>query len=83
MSNKITIEINPLAIPDLLEGSEIIIKRHKNNIEYFLHAQNPVPENHKKIGERETKLLNILSEAKEDMQKAYDEYLAFNNKEDN
>ena len=72
MGDKITIEINPLVLFDLLKGCRTVIKEHKANIEYLLLAENPVSEEHKKIAENITKSLNILLETENELQEVYD-----------
>ena len=74
MDNKITIEIDPEVILDLLKGCRIIIKQYEADVEYLLLSENPVQENHKIIAKNIKESLKLLYETRDNLRKAYDNY---------
>ena len=80
MDDMVTIKLNPLALKDLLDGCEYIIKGYKADVEYYTMHCNPKPEYYSEKIDSATRQLNVMLETKEAIQKAYDEYLSLDTK---
>jgi len=73
-TKKVTIEINPEVLEDLLSGCNCIIRDYRAQKEYYDNSRNPVPEEFFIEGSKLMEKIEVLSETKDVLQKAYDEY---------